>query len=721
MSADGLPAASPPSLSQPVDGDGLLSHTRGPSLGQPGHRSANVADDDGSALLVPGTSVVATTLLTPPPSPQPPLPPDDAASTAATPPRPTSATPPFTLPNARTLSSTAASASLSLSAGGHGDALNTSDSGLQLSGEKPMRSLTGSLQPAPSAPSVSLSRQLSRQSSSSDAPLPSRSSTYQSQYQSGDSTAARVLRVTNEALSLRKQSLRHAAGSLLPTAPIEDVNTLRALLSFQNAEIASYKQQITQLTQDNNRLAAEVRAFPHSASEVTRVINSLREERTRMDGRIRALEAEKKVWAGQMRNLHGEMNSMEREWIKDRQRLEEAVRREEERNERLVNDWDEREERMNALVRERKREQEELDRCRAEGREMERRLEHAQAENARVVNAWREERLMGSEVEGRVRGEAYSRLFSVLREVAAKEAESREWEREMGRKREVQAGVEELERRYVQLLAAVDARDELLGRLREDNRRLLSMMRDESEARARSMRAAKDDSREDYTASSASPQQRGLQHVGGHTDALRPLPFPSLDSEHEPLRPAAYGVQPSVSQPSQPQSATMQQAYQRFASPPLVATLDGSSGTMAGAAGNLLTAAAAHSARAPLPTSAPTLSSSTSQPRNTLTTVFRAAPAQADGEVEDSTDHSSGRTILTLPSPSAAPASASVSLASLRSPTAYLSAFFASAAATLASPKTEQSASQQPHSGNALRHRRGGSGEVSCEVDTTGD
>ena len=713
MSPDSLLAVSSPSLSQAVDSDGPLSQPRVASLSQPGHRSAGVAEDDGSALLVPGTSVVATTLLTPPSSPQPPLPLDDVVTSAATPPRPTSATPPFTLPNARTLSSTAASASSSLSSGGHGDALNSSDSGLHLSGEKPVRSLTGSLQPAPSAPSVSLSRQLSRQSSNSDAPLPSRSSTYQSQYHSGDSTTARVLRVTNEALSLRKQSLRHAAGSLLPTAPIEDVATLRALLSFQNAEIASYKQQITQLTQDNNRLAAEVRAFPHSASEVTRVINSLREERTRMDGRIRALEAEKKVWAGQMRNLHGEMNSMEREWIKDRQRLEEAVRREEERNERLVNDWDEREERMNALARERKREQEELDRCRAEGRELERRLEHAQAEYARVVNAWREERLMGSEVEGRVRGEAYSRLFRVLREVAAKEAESREWEREMGRKREVQAGVEELERRYVQLLAAVDARDELLGRLREDNRRLLSLMRDESEARAKAMRAVEGDRREQYTATAAPSQQRGLQHAGGHTDALRPLPFPLLDSEQELPRPAGHALQPSVTEASQSQPNATQLAYQRFAPPPLVAAFDGTSGVMAGPVGE--------STRAQLPTSAPTLSSSTSQLRSTLTASKRAASAQGGDEVEDSSDQPSGRATLTLPSPSAAPASASASLASLRSPTAYLSAFFASAAATLVSPRAEQPVSQQSHSGNAQRHRRGGSGGVSFQADTPGD
>ena len=78
-------------------------------------------------------------------------------------------------------------------------------------------------------------------------------------------------------------------------------------------------------------------------------------------------------------------------------------------------------------------------------RDLERRLDHAQAEYAKLVSAWREERLMGSEVEGRLRGEVYTRLFAVTREVAQKEAESREWEREMGRKRQVQAGVEELE------------------------------------------------------------------------------------------------------------------------------------------------------------------------------------------------------------------------------------------------------------------------------------
>ena len=653
--------SAPVGASAAADGDSSLSHTRVASLSQLHRRDA--AEDD-SVLLVPGTHVVASTIVAPPPSP---LPVDDSSPHAPTVSRPSSAlAASFTLPAARSLSSTAASSF---------DALNTSDGGVQLSGEKPVRSLTGSLQPTASVPT---SRQLSRQSSNSDATLPTRSSSVQP-YDS-----ARVLRVTNEALSLRKQSLRHAAGSLAPQQPIEDVNTLRALLSFQNKEIAAYKQQITTLTTDNNRLAAEVRAFPHSASEVNRVISSLREERTRMDGRIRALEGEKKVWAQQMRNLHGEMNSMEREWIKDRQRLEEAVRREEERNERLMADWDDREERMDAMARERKREVDEHDRLKVDIRVLEKRLEVAQAEYARVVNAWREERMMGSEVEGRLRGEVYSRLFAVLREVAEKEAESREWEREMGRKREVQVGVEEMERRYVRLLAAVGERDELLNRLQEDNRRLLAIMQDESRMRVRSMQsihssnvgrtadtspqqmmspaAAPAASHRIYDASHSSGAALSSSNVAQSTsvsNVLRMAVTSPPFANHKSADVVGESALPLNASSSAQRTGTDQSQLQRLPS---------AAGDGAAVAGPI---SAVVNSRTLFPTSALLSFSSPSPPAAVSTT-------QPNGRVLDVVAESSAsiRQPTLLASPASAPQP-------LKSPTSFLSAFFTSAAATL--------------------------------------
>ena len=683
MSADGqlagsaalVSSAAPTSFSE---SDGSLSHSRVASLSA-APRSA--VDEDGAPLLVPGTQVAATAVIASSPSPQPLLPLDDASPSTPAPSRPSSAlTPPQSLPAARTLSSATAASGHSVAHSS--DALNTSDSGLHLSGEKPVRSLTGSLQPTPSMPA---SRHLSRQSSNSDAPLPSRSNSVQAH-----PDAARVLRLTNEALSLRKQSLRHAAGSLTPPQSIDDVNTLRALLAFQNKEIAAYKQQITTLTTDNNRLAAEVRAFPHSASEVVRTISSLREERSRMDGRIRALESEKKVWAQQMRNLHGEMNSMEREWIKDRQRLEEAVRREEERNERLMAEWDGREERLNALVRERKREADEHDKLKADMRDVEKRLEHAQAEYTRLVNAWREERLMGSEVEGRLRGEVYARLFAVLREVADKEAESRGWEREMGRKRAVQAGVEELERRFLHLLAAVSERDELLNRLREDNRRLLAMMQDESVARVRSMQLLGGNSAgriatttpaptsppphvdrghlnfsSDSSVSALSSFRVHPQSVVAQAPVVRPVPFPAFDSR--PAASAADGVQSASG------SHGLHPTFQAHSFPqrPTAATAGGSD-----AATN--SPGAATIVRISLPTFAPALSSSQSSPVAT-----------------NSTDSSSTHTMTALSAPPhSALLSPAAAVAAVKSPaSSFLSAFFASAAASLTSK-----AEQQQHS-----------------------
>ena len=708
MSVDAQSAASAATLSlaaaaaaaaAAADEDSSLSHTRVASLSQ-AHRKDG-AEDDSVLLLVPGTNVVATSIVAPPPSPQPLLPFDDAAPSTPVPSRPSSAlTPPLTLPAARTLSSIAASSSSSLSAAtAVHEALNSSDSGLHLSGEKPVRSLTGTLQPTP-AP-VPISRQLSRQSSNSDAPLPTRSTSVQ------PADVARVLRVTNEALSLRKQSLRHAAGSMTPPQPIDDVSTLRALLAFQNKEIAAYKQQITTLTTDNNRLAAELRAFPHSASEVNRVLSSLREERSRMDARIRALEGEKKVWAQQMRNLHGEMNSMEREWIKDRQRLEEAVRREEERNERLMADWDDREERIGALLRERKRETDEHDKLKADMRDVERRLEHAQAEYGRLVSAWREERLMGTEVEGRLRGEVYARLFGVMREVANKEAESREWEREMGRKKEVQLGVDELERRYVQLLAAVAERDELLSRLREDNRRLLAMMRHDSVARVRSMQLL-DGSGSVRSAATAHPTtmhstpravypKPGNSHSGmsavavssGHP--ITPSTFPSwAELEHKDAAVAAADEAQLAQHAhnSQRASTASSQAQRRW---PAAALADGGHST--GEAATLRTSLPTSPSNAP-----PSSSSSSSSPSPVagMSTAHRSSHI-ADGMTDSTVSGASSggsstgmrappTLLLTAPSTST---SASASPASMKSPTSFLSAFFASAAAALI-PNSDQ-------------------------------
>ena len=610
-------------------------------------------EDDGAVLLVPGTHVAATAVIAAPPSPQP-LQTDDAApSTPTIPSRPSSAlTAPLALPAARTFSSTATSASSFTSPTSH-DALNTSDNGLHLSGEKPVRSVTGSLQPTPSVP---VSRQLSRQSSSSDAPLPSRSVSAQPQQDS-----ARVLRVTNEALSLRKQSLRHAVGSMTPPQPIEDVHTLRALLAFQNKEIAAYKQQITTLTTDNNRLAAEVRAFPHSASEVNRVISSLREERSRMEGRIRALDGDKKVWAAQMRHLHQEMNGMEREWIKDRQRLEEAVRREEERNERLMAEWDDREERINGLLRERKREQDELDKLRTDLRDMEKRLEHSQAEYARLVSAWREERLLGVEVEGRLRGEVYARLFAVMREVVQKEAESAEWEREMGRKRDVQAGVEELEKRYMTLINAVSERDELINRLREDTRRLVTIMQEDSAVRVRSFQVVDDNNPGNTPGVSRSmqsayngvsnnnnnnvtaPSARVAQHAAVNSVHVKPLPFPSLD----------------------PAVTTHLTSAQQHA--PL----------------------SSHPPPSPYSMPSPPLAGSATQPGNQSLNSTQIN----SNSLSSTTTATSTLSIPPLSTATGCPstsASASPSPAALKSPTAYLSAFFSSAASSLIASRAEQ-------------------------------
>ena len=694
MSTDGLQiqaALASSASSSASDSDGSLSHSRVGSLSAAQRKEAAVEGDDGAQLLVPGTHVTATSIITPSASLQPlPSPADDitAAPSIPTPipSRPSSAlTPPLSLslPAARTFSSTANSAASIAALNGH-DALNTSDSGLHLSGEKPQRSVTGSLQPTPPVP---VSRQLSRQSSNSDAPLPSRPSSSQPQ------DAARVLRVTNEALSLRKQSLRHAAGSMTPPQPIEDVNTLRALLAFQNKEIGAYKQQITTLTTDNNRLAAEVRAFPHSASEVNRVISSMREERTRMDARIRALESDKKVWATQMRSLHSEMNNIEREWVKDRQRLEEAVRREEERNERLMAEWDNREERLAGLLRERKREAEEMERLKAELHDTEKRLEQSQAGYARLLAAWREERLMGSEVEGRLRGEVYARLFAVMREVADKEAESMEWEREMGRKKQVQAGVEELERRYTALMEAVSQRDELISRLREDNRRLIAMMQEDSAVKVRTMQTLDTDG----LGRSAGPSRAPPARESHHTVHLRPVPFPSLET-------AVKAAQPNSAQPSaaQPVASSF-----HFQPPPHIAVTEA----------NTATATAGHedanAARAQQPST-----SSMSSPLAAGAATHRSGQQPADDAQAGS--HTATTATLSIPprlytaSPSAS-GTASASPAALKSSTAYLSAFFSSAAANLLN-KAEQPAGS---AASTPRHNGGGgrSGQQQQEAE----
>ena len=379
------------------------------------------------------------------------------------------------------------------------------DGGLHHSGEKraSVYTSTSSINP-PTAPP---SRPPSRQLSTSDAPLPVRAtsllqpSSSSSQPPSSSISISepkrysvlspppdRPLKVTNEALSLRKQSLRHPPTSSSSTPPLPlsqpsettDLSLLHRHVAFQDAEIASYKRQILALTSESARLAAELRAYPHSAAEVMRLLASLRGEVKGLEGRVGVLMGEKKVWGVKMKNFHAEMSHMEREYIKDRQRLEEALRREEERGERMRVEWEGREEKMQAMARERRREAEELEDMRGEARDMERRWMDVQAEYERMMAAWTEERTVRQEVEGRMKGEAYTTLFHLIKQVGEYERKSREWEREMGRREQLQRGLEELERRYTQAIDAVQERDGHIQQLRHDNTRLVTLLHEES-------------------------------------------------------------------------------------------------------------------------------------------------------------------------------------------------------------------------------------------------
>ena len=382
-------------------------------------------------------------------------------------------------------------------------------------------------------------------------------SAYERQY------ADRPVKVTTEALSLRKQSLRHpstgsgssssSATGGVSAADISDVTTLRALVAFQNREAASYKAQILSLTSENTKLAAELRAFPHSAAEVTRLLSSLRAEVKGLEGRVSVLQGEKRVWGVQMRNFHAEMSHMEKEWMRDRQRLEEAVRREEERNERMMIEWEAREEKMQQMQRDRRREQDEHQRLLSHAQAMERRLTSLQSEYTRVMAAWREERSNQQEVEGRMKSEMYVRLFALMKEVKEKERESQRWEAEMGGREDVRRGVEEMERRYLALMQGVRERDDLIAALKDDNSRLLQLVEDSSRA-------------QHWTAAVA-PSVAASSHPPA---AAQHLPFPpaafSLPAAPPPLPsppppapaaavPAAASTAPSISAPVFPSAA----------------------------------------------------------------------------------------------------------------------------------------------------------------------
>ena len=546
--------------------------------------SPSPASSDVSAIVV---DAAAPTVLSPvPQSPLPPLstsfgPLDDAPHTPQ-PSTPVSARTSF-LPPPPAIRAASAHTS-------YADAYTTSpDNGLHHSGEKRV-----------AAASTSSSRPPSRQMSTSDAALtlrslpapPSSSSSSISISPERPGPSERLIKVTTEALSLRKQSLRHpapssAASTSQASLDVSDLHTLRALITFQNKEIASYKNQILTLTSENTRLAAELRAYPHSAAEVARLLSSLRGEVKGLEGRVSVLMGEKKVWSVQMKNFHAEMSHMEKEWIKDRARLEEQLARAEERNERMLVEWEEREDKMSQLTRERRREQDDLDRARAEAREAERRWTELQEEHDRLLRAWREERVSQTEAEGRMKGAMYVRLFRLMQEVSEKERASEQWDREMGRREQVQRGVEELERRYLALIDGVRERDAAIERLTRDNERLASVLLEESAkglawfqhaaattqpgpasatssatpisppSSLRSPRAGPPPPPPAPATAYHTPNVVGRGRSGSANPGLAPLPFPSLleGHEHEPARAASAVVLPTTVHPFSTTSA----------------------------------------------------------------------------------------------------------------------------------------------------------------------
>ena len=596
------------------------------------------------------------------------------------------------------------------------DAHNTSpDNGLHHSGEKRAPASSYSAAPSTAPPSRPPSRQLS----TSDAPIPIRSTSGQqlsaaaaqagvviSEPKRGYSVLSpptdRPLKVTNEALSLRKQSLRHPPTSsstplsLAHPSDTADVSLLHRHIAFQDQEASAYKKQILSLTSENTRLAAELRAYPHSAAEMVRLLSSLRGEVKGLEGRVGVLMGEKKVWGVKMKNFHAEMSHMEREYIKDRQRLEEALRREEERGERMRLEWEGREDKMQAMMRERRREQEELDAMRLEAREMERRWVEVQGEYERMMAAWREERVTRQEVEGTMKGEMYSTLFALIKQVGEYERRSREWEREMGRREQLQRGLEELERRYTRCIDAVQERDRAIEQLREDNRRLIALLQEES--------------RRGLTWYQQGPAGANAVHSGSaaasggvemRSPTLQPSPSPQVGQPPTHHTPAPYGRRRSGS--LNPSS---------MSSLPFPSLVEGHEVELPRASS---AAAAALPVPAPLPSPSstppppdalpsrhPSLSSSSSVPN--LNSAATSTKAGGDAELEEmrlsslTVPTSSASTLSSSTSPSTASSSssssapASVRSAVLTSPSSYLSAFLTSASQSITPSKAKAAA-----------------------------